>query len=140
MASPVGNSGEHSELPEKSKPTTQSGVHFQEETEEIPPTPSVEVRSVSPDARPDVSGEMDKLAEGLKGTSLQQHRLTHFDYQPFSLPPSRVSRSTRISLFPCGIPCNSILPMLPSAPYFVQFGLIGLDFITGTFAREPQYT
>jgi hypothetical protein len=35
---------------------------------------------------PDIEGVID----GIEATSLQQRRLSLFDYQPFSLPPSRV--------------------------------------------------
>lgn len=34
--------------------------------------------------------EIDSLIDGVEAASLQQRRLSLFDYQPFSLPPSRV--------------------------------------------------
>lgn len=36
------------------------------------------------------------LSESLLAASLQKQRLAHFDYQPFSLPPSRVSNTPHI--------------------------------------------
>lgn len=80
MSSPKGHSNVDGDLDVQ---TPKKHAHFQDGTEEIP----------SPSARSDDAehaAAVEELAEGLKGSSLQQHRLTHFDYQPFSLPPSRV--------------------------------------------------
>jgi hypothetical protein len=67
-----------------------SSVHFSSEEPH-------QIRVVAPedDDTVDVSRQhhqrqLDSLTDSL-AASLQKQRLAHFDYQPFSLPPSRVS-------------------------------------------------
>ncbi|KAI5804997.1 kinase-like domain-containing protein [Geopyxis carbonaria] len=70
---------------------TNAAVHFQEEPEQIPITPSLMTESpVSAQDGQSYLEDIHNLSEGLQAASLQQERLGHFDYQPFSLPPSRV--------------------------------------------------
>jgi hypothetical protein len=69
-------------------------VHFIREPEHIVPA-----SHVSPDLQIDASklqfDGLDVLTDRLNAaslhTSLPQQILSHFDYQPFSLPPTRVS-------------------------------------------------
>jgi hypothetical protein len=69
-------------------------VHFSnEEPEQIPVPPLVSPSSeagVVDVPKRQQRQQLDSLTDSL-AASLQQQRLAHFDYQPFSLPPSRVS-------------------------------------------------
>jgi hypothetical protein len=65
-----------------------------------PPPPHLDgANDLSADA---IKVDMQNLAQSLEAVSLQHQRLTHFDYQPFSLPASRVSF--------CLIACRFIVP------------------------------
>lgn len=85
---------------------TNAAVHFQEEPEQIPITPSLITESlVSAQEGQSYLEDIHNLSEGLQAASLQHERLGHFDYQPFSLPPSRVSTV----LIPCAPSFNLII-------------------------------
>jgi hypothetical protein len=68
-----------------------SSVHFSSEEPQqilvVAPEDDDDVVDVS---RRHHQQQLDSLTDSL-AASLQKQRLAHFDYQPFSLPPSRVS-------------------------------------------------
>lgn len=71
---------------------TSSSVQFRENVDQLP-TFSIPEGFDSPSAAASTAGvpsELDGLVDGVEAASLQQRRLSLFDYQPFSLPPSRV--------------------------------------------------
>jgi hypothetical protein len=86
MAGVVAGPGPEEELPQKTV------IHFNESPETLSvdrsqPEPESDIDTIrNAPLRP----QLDKLAESFHAASLQQQRLTHFDYQPFSLPSSRV--------------------------------------------------
>jgi hypothetical protein len=71
-----------------------SSVQFTQEPEQIPPV-SVVSPELQPSSQDDQIDGLNALSDSLNAaslhSSLQKERLAHFDYQPFSLPPTRVS-------------------------------------------------
>jgi len=81
-------------------------VSFRENTETVPTFIFPEGHHHSPDDLSEVNRQFDIPSADFQESSLQQRRLSLFDYTPFSLPPSRVR-------FPHTHPHLQTPPLLP---------------------------
>jgi hypothetical protein len=60
------------------------------ESSQLSPIPESARRSIGSELDPTAKDELRSLAITLQKSSLQEHRLRHFAFEPVSLPPSRV--------------------------------------------------
>ncbi|KAL7266869.1 Nitrogen permease reactivator protein [Rhizina undulata] len=92
-------------------------VHFREDTEHIPPSSATD-SSPSPEVlKYHISHGIQNISDSLQAASLQQRRLSLFDYQAFSLPPSRVPSSENTTLtIPTASPSRKSMHSPPLTP------------------------
>jgi hypothetical protein len=82
---------------------TEQAVRFSSQLQEIEPEHSLQTaQTLTADSQeasaesmsPEVEAEIQNLALGLRDSHLQHRRMSHFAFEPCSLPPSRVSLPT----------------------------------------------
>jgi hypothetical protein len=104
MPDDVGNEKKTpAERPKDTSNPTPQGVRFASGVEEIEPTEKVHDmtttdndRSKSEDLSPEAKEEIRSLAMTLQKSKLQESRMSNFQFEPVSLPASRVRSSSTV--------------------------------------------